>query len=251
MTNNKLLGIHHVTAMTSDIVKNYEFFTEVLSMRLVKKTVNQDDIYTYHTFYADDQGTAGTDMTFFDFPNNPAGQAGTNSISRTSFRVPTDKALTYWVERFTELAVKHEGIKTVFNTKVLPFEDEDGQRYQLISDENNKGVAAGIPWKKGPVPAEMAIYGLGPIELTVNYYEDFKDMLTNLFEFKIIAEEPDLTLLEVGEGGNGGQIFLRQDTTSPVGVQGYGEVHHVAFRVADRDGLDFFQQKFDLMRIPN
>ncbi|PTK06432.1 ring-cleaving dioxygenase, partial [Mammaliicoccus sciuri] len=83
MTNNhELLGIHHVTAMTDDAERNYKFFTEVLGMRLVKKTVNQDDIYTYQTFFADDVGSAGTDMTFFDFPNITKGQAGTNSITR-------------------------------------------------------------------------------------------------------------------------------------------------------------------------
>ena len=82
---DQLLGIHHVTAMTSDAEKNYHFFTDVLGMRLVKKTVNQDDIYTYHTYFADDLGTPGTTMTFFDFPNNPKGLKGTNTISRTGF----------------------------------------------------------------------------------------------------------------------------------------------------------------------
>lgn len=108
MTNNQLLGIHHVTAMTDDAERNYQFFTEVLGMRLVKKTVNQDDIYTYHTFFADDEGSPGTDMTFFDFPNIPKGAAGTNSITRPSFRVPNDEALEYYEQRFDEFNIKHE-----------------------------------------------------------------------------------------------------------------------------------------------
>lgn len=95
-----LKGIHHVTAMTSSAEKNYAFFTEVLGMRLVKKTVNQDDIHTYHLFFADDKGSAGTDMTFFDFPNLPKGRHGTDSISRVAFRVPSDAALEYWLNRF-------------------------------------------------------------------------------------------------------------------------------------------------------
>ncbi len=94
--NHELLGIHHMTAMTSDVQKNYEFFTKVLGMKLVKKTVNQDDIQTYHTYYADDIGTPGTTMTFFDFPNSPQGIPGTNAITRTSFRVPSDEALEYY-----------------------------------------------------------------------------------------------------------------------------------------------------------
>lgn len=120
MSNNELIGIHHVTAITDDAVRNYEFFTEVLGMRLVKKTVNQDDIYTYHTFFADDQGSPGTDMTFFDFPNSPKGQRGTNSISRAGFRVPNDAALEYYLERFEEFGVKNDGIQELFGKKVLP-----------------------------------------------------------------------------------------------------------------------------------
>src|SRR5690625_7625317 len=90
---NELKGIHHVTAITSSAEKNYEFFTYVLGMRLVKKTVNQDDIQTYHLFFADDKGNPGTDMTFFDFPGVPKGVHGTNEISKISFRVPNDLAL--------------------------------------------------------------------------------------------------------------------------------------------------------------
>ncbi|CAD2072895.1 Putative ring-cleaving dioxygenase MhqA [Jeotgalicoccus aerolatus] len=182
MTNNNLKGIHHVTAMTNKAMRNYEFMTEVVGMRLVKKTVNQDDIQTYHTFFADDVGSPGTDMTFFDFPNNPKGSKGTNSISRTGLRVPNDAALEYYLNRFEEHNVKHEGIQELFGKKVLPFEEEDGQRYQLFSDENNEGVAPGQPWKNGPVPEDKAVYGLGPIEITVSYYDDFKKVLTIWYE---------------------------------------------------------------------
>ena len=111
MSNTELLGIHHVTAITDDAERNYNFITEVLGMRLVKKTVNQDDIHTYHTFYADDRGNAGTDLTFFDFPNIPSFVEGTNSISRTGLRVPNDAALEYYKERFEEYDIKHEGIQ--------------------------------------------------------------------------------------------------------------------------------------------
>src|SRR5688572_32294793 len=107
----QLKGVHHVTAITSSAERIYEYFTMVLGMRLVKKTVNQDDIQTYHLFFADDRGSAGTDMTFFDFQGIPKGVHGTNEISKTSFRVPTDSALDYWVKRLERLNVKHTGIK--------------------------------------------------------------------------------------------------------------------------------------------
>src|SRR5690625_5079516 len=120
---NQPLGIHRVTAITDDAERNYQFFTEVLGMRLVKKTVNKDDIYSYHTFFADDVGSPGTDMTFFDFPNIPQGTRGTNSISRVCLRVPNDAALEYYLERFKEYGVKNEGIQDFLGRKVLPFEE--------------------------------------------------------------------------------------------------------------------------------
>ncbi len=248
MTQYPLKGIHHVTAMTNDVERNYHFFTDVLGMRLVKKTVNQDDIYTYHTFFADDEGHAGTDMTFFDFPNNPKGASGTNSISRTAFRVPNDVALEYYQQRFDEFGVKHEDIDTLFDKKILRFEEEDGQKYQLISDENNTGVEPGVPWKNGPVPQDKAIYGLGPIEITVSYYDEFKQTLMELYDMKPIIEEENVTLLEVGKGGNGGQVILRKDE----GVQsrpGYGQVHHVSFRVEDDDALNSWFEKYNQLGV--
>ncbi len=99
MTNNQLLGIHHVTAMTDDAERNYKFFTEVLGMRLVKKTVNQDDIYTYHTFFADDEGSPGTDMTLIFLISCTWHKLTT----RPSFRVPNDAALEYYEQRFNDL----------------------------------------------------------------------------------------------------------------------------------------------------
>lgn len=250
-TQDQLIGIHHVTAMTSDVERNYHFFTDILGMRLVKKTVNQDDIYTYHTYFADDIGTPGTTMTFFDFPQTSRGSKGTNSITRTSFRVPTDAALAYYAARFDTYSVKHEEISTVFGTKVLKFWDFDQQAYQLISDERNEGVAAGTPWKKGPVPLAFAIYGLGPVEISVAYFTDMKGLLENVFGFQTVAQEADRALLSVGDGGNGGQIVLIEDTASPQAQQGDGEVHHVAFRLADRASLAAWQAVFDNLGLAN
>lgn len=251
MTTHQLLGLHHVTAITSNIETNYSFFTDILGMRLVKKSVNQDDIQTYHTYYADDLGSPGTTMTFFDFPNSPFGTKGTNSITRTSFRVPTDQALLYYLERFNTFQVKHSPIQEQFGKKVLHFWDEDNQAYQLISDELNTGMSPGIPWKKGPVPQEFAIYGLGPIEITVSYLENFLGIMTSLFQFKEIAMEDGAYLLEVGEKGNGAQMILKEDTISPSAQQGYGEVHHVAFRVKKKTDLAYWADKIAGLSLPN
>lgn len=240
-----LKGIHHVTAITSSAEKNYEFFTYVLGMRLVKKTVNQDDIQTYHLFFADDKGSAGTDMTFFDFPNIPKGVHGTNEIAKTSFRVPTDAALDYWVKRFDRLDVKHSGIKEQFGKKTLSFVDFDDQQYQLISDEFNEGVASGTPWQKGPIPIEFAITGLGPVFVRIADFSYFKEMLEKVMLFKEIGQEEAYHLFEIGEGGNGAQIIVEHNEDLPNARQGFGTVHHAAFRVEDRTMLDEWTKHFE------
>ena len=234
---NELKGIHHVTAITSSAEKNYEFFTYVLGMRLVKKTVNQDDIQTYHLFFADDKGSAGTDMTFFDFPNIPKGTHGTNEIYKTAFRVPTDEALAYWIKRFDKYDVKHKGIQDVFGKKTISFVDFDDQQYMLVSDENNKGVASGIPWQNGPVPLEFAITGLGPIHIRIAEFDYFKEVLEKAMLMRQVAKEGSFYLFEVGEGGNGAQVIVEHNKLLPQGQQGFGTVHHAAFRVADTNVL--------------
>ncbi|WML60730.1 ring-cleaving dioxygenase [Neobacillus sp. PS2-9] len=242
---NGLKGIHHVTAITSSAEKNYDFFTYVLGMRLVKKTVNQDDIQTYHLFFADDKGSPGTDMTFFDFPGIPKGVHGTNEISKTSFRVPNDAAIEYWAERFNRLNVKHSGIKEFFGKKTLSFVDFDDQQYQLISDETNKGVASGTPWQKGPIPLEYAITGLGPIFVRVANFDYFKEMMERVLLFKEIAQEEAFHLFEVGEGGNGAQVVVEYNAVLPPSQQGFGTVHHAAFRVEDRTVLEEWMTRIE------
>lgn len=248
---NLLGGIHHVTAITSSAPKIYDFFTNILGMRLVKKTVNQDDINTYHLFFADDRGNPGTDMTFFDFAGVSAHKRGTDDISRTGLRVPSDAALDYWLKRFKHYDVKHDKIQLLFGRKILYFEDFDGQRYALFSDENDKGVAAGEPWHKGPVPDEYAIYGLGPIFLRVQDQERMDAVMTSIMQMVKVASEDRFTLYETAEGGNGASVIVEYDNESQTARQGYGGVHHVAFRVKDRAELDAWEQHFKNLALPN
>lgn len=246
-----LLGIHHITSMTDDIERNYHFMTEILGMRLVKKTVNQDDIHTYHTFYADDRGTPGTDATYFDFPQTFQGQPGTNSISNIGLRVPNDAALAFYKDRFDQFDVAHGEIEDLFGRKVLDFYESDGQAYRLYSDEEDEGVRPGIAWKEGPVDEDLAIYGLGPVEITVSYFDDFLKILTGIYGFRIGQRTESAVFLEVAEGGNGGSIILKKDTESAQARPGDGQVHHVAFRVKDQETLKHWQQVYQDRGIPN
>lgn len=247
----KLLGLHHVTAITSSAEKIYEFFTYVLGLRLVKKTVNQDDINTYHLFFADDKGSAGTDMTFFDFKGIGKKTEGTNQISRTSFRVPSDKAIEYYLKRFEKYNVNNNGITEMFGKKVLMFKDFDDQLYMLISDENNQGVPSGTPWQKGPIPNEFAITGLGPTFMKVNDVAQMTFALEKIMFMRKTKEQGDYHLFEMGDGGNGASVILEKDESKYNSIQGFGSVHHLAFRVKDesvlRDWINYMKE----LKIPN
>ncbi len=246
-----LQGIHHVTAITSSAPKIYEFYTKVLGMRLVKKNVNQDDLTTYHLFFADDRGNPGTDMTFFDFKGIQAHQKGTNDISRTSFRVPSDAAIEYWVKRFDHYEIAHEDVKNEFGHKVLYFEDFDKQQYALISDEKNEGIGAGEPWHHGPVPDEFAIVGLGPIYLKVSRLDLMDQILVHIMLMEKTLEESNLHRYEMGLGGNGAAVIVDYDVDAPQAYQGFGGVHHVAFRVDDRAHLDQWINHFNNLQLGN
>ena len=241
---NPLKGIHHITAITSSAEDNYEFFTNILGMRLVKKTVNQDDINTYHLFFADDRGNARTDVTFFDFQGIGKAQRGANEVSRIGLRVPNDAALAYWVKRFDHYNVAQEPIRTVFTKKALFFLDFDDQEYALFSDENNLGIGSGTPWLNGPVPIEYGITGLGPIFFRVNKLDGMSKVLTQIMDMRHIQNEETLNLYEMGEGGNGASVIL-ETVNLPIATQGYGGVHHVAFRIEDKAELDQWIQRLN------
>jgi len=246
-----LKGIHHVTAITSSAEKIYDFFTDILSMKLVKKTVNQDDINTYHLFFADNEGNPGTDMTFFDFKGIPKAQKGTDEIAKTSFRVPSDKALDYWVKRFNNYKVSHKGIEEFLGRKVIFFEDFDDQEYALFSDEFIPGVKSGKPFENGPVPNEYAITGLGPIFFRISDFKRMDEVLITHLGMRHAVTDGDYTLYEMGEGGNGASVIVNTLKNSPLASQGYGGIHHVAFRIEDKDELDQWTTYLNQQRRPN
>ena len=247
----KLNGIHHVTAITSSAEKIYDFFTHILGLRLVKKTINQDDINTYHLFFADDLGSAGTDMTFFDFNGAAEAIKGTNEIAKTSFRVPNDLAIEYWKKRFEKYKVTHFEIKEMFGRKTLEFRDFDDQEYVLFSDEFIKGVAPGIPWQKGPVPNEFGITGLGPIFFRVNNLNLMDKVLHEFLLFEKIDTENEMTLYETGLGGNGAGVIVEYRPDLANGRQGFGGIHHVAFRVDEKSDLDDWIRVLNKLRAPH
>lgn len=238
------LGLHHITAITSDAEKIYHFMTQILGLRLAKKTVNQDDIHTYHLFFTDAVASAGTDLTFFDFQGIQQRQLGSNSIQTIGLRVPSHEALKFFEKRFDALQVKHQEIRQLHDMKYLPFQDFDGQHYALFSDEGVPGIEGGIPWKHHEIPENYAIIGLGPIELRVNDIERMHEVMTVYMGFKKIFDTDDTFLYETSKGGNGARVIVIHDTSAPA-RQGFGGVHHVAFGVEDDKDLKAWINQLD------
>lgn len=254
----ELKGIHHVSAITANAKENYYFYTEVLGMRLVKKSINQDDTSVYHLFYADEVGNPGTDLTFFEIPHAGTTYHGSGSISGTSLRVPNDAALTFWQDRFNELKVDHDGISKQGERNVIQFRDPEGQRLTLISDETNTGVQGGKVWERSSVPEDKGIVGLGPVKLTVQNPVSTIAVLTEVLTFKEVGSYPspvngqeDILVFSTGEGGTGAEVHLevRNDLTRE--RPGRGSVHHVSFRVDNQEELEQWRDRLTEYRLPN
>ena len=245
-------GIHHVSAITANASANYEFYTKVLGMRLVKKTVNQDDPSMYHLFYADEAGSPGTDLTFFEIKRAGHTYPGSQSISTTSLRVSTDESLNYWQERLDQFDVERGSIEEQAGRKEISFRDPEGQRLKLVSDEFNHGVPGGIPWSKGPVPIQHGILGLGPVHLTVTDAALTKAVLMDTLGFHELEQpKPDWYAFETGEGGNGARVYVEEQPEWKREKPGRGSVHHVAFRVEDEQELEKWKAKIQDAGFPN
>ncbi|MDC3416845.1 ring-cleaving dioxygenase [Aquibacillus salsiterrae] len=254
----ELKGIHHVSAITANAKNNYQFYTEILGMRLVKKSVNQDDACMYHLFYADEIGNPGTDLTFFEIVRAGHTYEGNNSISLTSLRVSDDDALVYWKKRLEQYGVDHDEIKQQFGRSILHFRDPEGQRLALVSDQTNNGVKAGVPWAKSPVPTAKGITGLGPVKLTVPDPSPTVKVITDVLGFRYVDSypsplvgQPEMEVYETGEGGTGAEVHIEHRTDIPKERPGRGSVHHVAFRVNDEEELAAWHDKVKKARMPN
>jgi glyoxalase family protein len=182
----QLTGIHHLTAISADAPGNKRFYTGTMGMRMVKKTVNQDDTSAYHLFYADALARPGTDLTFFDWPA-PREQRGTHSIARTALRIAGPESFRWWKEHLNAAGAKTDEIAERDGRLTLDFEDPEGQRLSLIDDG---GAGEAFPWDKSPVPAMHQIRGLGPITLSVPNLKATEAVLTTLMGMREVRTYP-------------------------------------------------------------
>jgi glyoxalase family protein len=247
--NTQLTGIHHLTAVTAEAPRNVEFYTRSLGLRLVKKTVNQDDTSAYHLFYADALGSPGTDITFFDWPAPPETR-GTGSIVQTAFRVAGEDSLRWWDERLSELGVKHSDITERDGRLTIDFDDWEGQRLCFVDDG---GAGPAHPWDRSPVPPEHQIRGLGPITISVPAIEATDTVLTEVMGLRRVRDHGDAArpvyVYEMGDGGPAAELHVAVEPDLLPARMGAGGVHHVAFRTPDEETYQAWIERLRTMRV--
>jgi glyoxalase family protein len=251
----ELIGIHHLTAISAAIKQNHQFYTRTLGMRLVKRSVNQDDVSAYHLFYADAKGSPGTDLTFFDWPVQRESR-GTRSIVRTSLRVRGEAALRWWMKHLDEQQVSRGEMIERDGRLTVCFEDPEGQRLALVDD----GGAGDPPaaWDRSPVPQEFQVRGLGPIVISIPTLSPTDALLTGVFNMRHARDcpHPDnpgsrVHVFEMGAGGGPhAELHVAVQPDLPVARQGAGGVHHVAFRTPDAD-YDAWADRLNEFEVPN
>ncbi|MEA1930482.1 MAG: VOC family protein [Euryarchaeota archaeon] len=224
-------GIHHVTCVAGDPQRNMDFWVETLGLRLVKRSINQDDPSTYHFFFADAEGTPGTSMTFFPWENMRQGKVGTGQVSRTAFRVP-EGSLDYWEDRFDEYSVDYHDRVDRFGETVLPFRDPDGLPVELVAVEISDDDPT-VPWTEF-VPAEHAIRGFHSVTLWLGDPFQTEELLRTMGLEEVGTEEspgdtPGDERTRFAASGSVGK-YVDVLPTIEGGRQGHGTVHHVAFQ---------------------
>ena len=248
-------GFHHLTAVSADIRANRHFYTDTLGLRLVKRSVNQDDTSAYHLFYADKNGTPGTDITFFDWPAPPERRGG-RSITRTGFRVKNADALAFWEQRFSERGVKQSGIGERDGRPCLDFEDGEGQRLSLVPDDGSGPPA--VPWEDSPVPVDMQLRGLAAVTITVPAPGGTDLLLRHVLGMEKSRDYPGpagsdehVHVYSMGDGGLHGELHVATNPGLAPARPGAGGVHHVAFRLKTDEDYAAWAQHLNRAGIPN
>jgi glyoxalase family protein len=218
----ELEGIHHVTAITADAQRNVDFYAGVLGLRLVKKTVNQDNPSVYHLFYADERGDPGSDVTFFEYPDAAPGRAGDGMIHRITWRVASTESLDFWSDRLGERRVE---VARVEDRDAIRFQDPEGLEHELlVSAAADEPLIAEHP----EIPSELALQGFDGVSAYASEPARSRDLLERALEFTLREEREGGALWE-RRGERRGSMYAYHEAPSERGVQGAGTVHHVAW----------------------
>lgn len=230
-------GIHHISALSGDAQRNADFYVKTLGMRLVKKSVNQDDPGTYHLFYGNADGDPGSGLTFFPWPMAVQGKPGVGEAASVGLAVPSG-SLEFWAEHFAEEGIDFEGPITRFGKTVFRFKDPDLMQLELVFDENVNDLPA---WSKGAVPEEFGIRGFWGTTLHLQEAGPTVNVLEEVFQFSLTAEEGNQKLYTT-DAPFGSSVIIETIDPKP-SANGRGIIHHVAFRAKDDEELATMREK--------
>ena len=231
-------GIHHISIISGDPQVNVDFYVKILGLRMVLKTVNQDDPETYHLFYANGEGQPGSSITFFPWPMAVQSKPGTGQVGAVSFSIP-EGSQDFWIDRFASNDVSFDSPLERFGKKVLPFKDPDGLKLELVEDRRSDESPA---WTEGTVPAEFAIRGFWGSNFLLTQTDSTIKILEKIMGFKAKASEGNLQLLET-DAPLGHSIILEKEDKTVQGKTGRGTVHHIAFRAKDQKELKTMREQ--------
>jgi glyoxalase family protein len=236
---NKILGIHHITAIAGKAQRNYDFYTKLLGLRMVKKTVNFDDPGTYHFYYGDEVGTPGSILTFFPWENVQKGRVGTGMATEIGYSVPKG-SLEFWSNRFTEAKVKHGDVNERFGEHYISLEDPDGLLLNLIvpNEEDDRKQ-----WTTKEVNEDAATKGFHSIVLTVRKAEPTAKVLTEIFGYKLLTQEGNRYRFITDATTTANIVDVVEDSNGNYGHNAGGTNHHVAFRAKDDTIMMEFREK--------
>lgn len=249
MTHHFSFGIHHITAIAADPQKTYDFYAKILGLRLVKKTVNQDDVSAYHLFFGDQTGEPGMDLTFFTFPHVHQGQIGLGQVSAIALAVPNN-ALEFWQDRFETYHVNHQPIDTWFGRRRLVVFDYDGQRLELIGLPVEEQVNDAHVWETAEVQKPHAIRCFYSARLSVESIELVDSVLEYVLGYRVVEEGHQGQLYAIIEAKPGvddddlafpafraAYLEVSEQPLLELGINAVGTVHHIAFAVANEAAL--------------
>lgn len=236
---NEILGIHHITAIAGNAKKNYDFYTRILGLRLVKKTVNFDDPHTYHFYYGDEHGTPGSILTFFPWEGIGAGRRGTRQVTEIGYSVPAG-SLDFWQNRLEKNNVIYNKPAVKFGERYLTFLDPDGLKFELTEA---KTPDSRVQWETKEVSKENAVHGFHHITITTNKMEATAAILTHVLGYRLQETEVNRSRFITDTVEHAAIVDLVEAPGEAVGHVAGGSVHHVAFRVKDEETLMYFRDK--------
>lgn len=239
---NKILGLHHITAIAGDAKRNFDFYSKVLGLRFIKKTVNFDDPGTYHFYFGDEVGSAGTILTFFPWGEGiQQGRKGSGMATEIGYSVPKG-SLDFWQKRFDQYNVIYNKPAEKFGEKYLTFLDPDGLKLELIESKTEDNRKA---WETDEVKADVATKGFHNITLTLNSIKATAAVLTEIFGYKLIAQDVNRYRYATDAVENAAIVDLVELAEEKRGLNANGTVHHVAFRVPNDEILMKFREKIE------